>query len=84
MPPSPPARPHPPAPLLPLPLSPPSPPGRIADCKAKVLLTSSGVMRGNKKIDLKGIADKGVELAAKEGHNVRRCTCTWVINPAIF
>ncbi|GBF92828.1 hypothetical protein Rsub_05447 [Raphidocelis subcapitata] len=44
--------------------------GRIADCKAKVLITSSGVMRGNKKIDLKGIADRGVELAAKEGHEV--------------
>jgi hypothetical protein len=50
-------------------LSPPKK-GRIADCKAKILITSSGVMRGNKKIDLKGIADRAVELAAKEGHNV--------------
>ena len=33
-----------------------------------MLITASGVMRGNKKIDLKAIADKGVELAAKEGH----------------
>ncbi|KAI8475041.1 MAG: acetyl CoA synthetase [Monoraphidium minutum] len=45
--------------------------GRIADCKAAVLITASGVMRGNKKIDLKAIADKGVELAAKEGHEVK-------------
>ncbi|KIZ06574.1 acetyl-CoA synthetase [Monoraphidium neglectum] len=37
--------------------------GRIADCKAKVLITSSGVMRGSKKIDLKAIADKAVEMA---------------------
>lgn len=36
-----------------------------------MLITSSGVMRGNKTIDLKGIADKGVELAAKQGHQVR-------------
>ena len=47
-------------------------PGRIADCQAKVLITASGVMRGSKRIDLKAIADKGVELAAKEGHTVGR------------
>jgi acyl-coenzyme A synthetase/AMP-(fatty) acid ligase len=28
-----------------------------------VLITSSGVMRGSKKIDLKAIADKAVEMA---------------------
>jgi acetyl-CoA synthetase len=43
---------------------------RIADCKAKVLITASGVMRGAKRIDLKAIADKGVDMAAKEGHAV--------------
>ncbi len=37
-----------------------------------MLITASGVMRGNKKIDLKAIADRGVELALKEGHTVRR------------
>ncbi|GFR48182.1 hypothetical protein Agub_g10030 [Astrephomene gubernaculifera] len=43
---------------------------RMEDCKAKVLLTASGVMRGPKKIDLKKIADKGLDLCAKAGHTV--------------
>lgn len=37
------------------------------DCEAKVLLTASGVMRGNKKIDLKAIADSGLEMCEKQG-----------------
>lgn len=41
--------------------------GRMHDCEAKVLLTASGVMRGNKKIDLKAIADTGLDMCAKQG-----------------
>lgn len=32
-----------------------------------MLLTASGVMRGNKKIDLKAIADSGLEMCEKQG-----------------
>lgn len=41
--------------------------GRMHDCEAKVLLTASGVMRGNKKIDLKAIADSGLDMCEKQG-----------------
>lgn len=44
--------------------------GRIEDCKAKVLITASGVMRGNKKIDLKAIADQACDICTREGFNV--------------
>lgn len=47
--------------------------GRIEDCKAKVLLTCSGVMRGTKKIDLKKIADKAVDMCTAQNHKVRPC-----------
>jgi acyl-coenzyme A synthetase/AMP-(fatty) acid ligase len=46
--------------------------GRMEDCKAKVLITASGVMRGNKKIDLKSIADSAHAMCAKAGHTVPR------------
>lgn len=42
----------------------------MEDCKAKVLITASGVMRGNKKIDLKSIADAAHAMCSKAGHNV--------------
>jgi acyl-coenzyme A synthetase/AMP-(fatty) acid ligase len=42
----------------------------MEDCKAKVLITASGVMRGNKKIDLKAIADSAHAICAKAGHVV--------------
>lgn len=44
--------------------------GRIQDCKARVLLTCSGVMRGTKCVDLKKIADKAVDLCTKNNHTV--------------
>jgi hypothetical protein len=37
-----------------------------------VLLTASGVMRGNKKIDLKAIADSGLEMCEKQGEVIRQ------------
>mmetsp|Transcript_19106 Transcript_19106/g.32798 ORF Transcript_19106/g.32798 Transcript_19106/m.32798 type:complete len:706 (+) Transcript_19106:76-2193(+) len=44
--------------------------GRMADCKAKVLITCSGVMRGAKPIELKKIADKALTLCEEQGHKV--------------
>ena len=44
---------------------------RVADCKAKVVLTASGGMRGKKPIQLKQIVDKGLKQAEKLGAKVR-------------
>jgi hypothetical protein len=38
-----------------------------------VLVTASGGARGKKAIPLKGIVDKAVDLAAKDGFKVRDC-----------
>lgn len=44
---------------------------RIADCKANVLITASGVSRATKKIDLKGIADAAlITSASRHSHTV--------------
>lgn len=43
---------------------------RMYDCKAKVLMTTSGVMRGTKCIDLKKVADKGLAMSEEKGHKV--------------
>jgi len=43
---------------------------RIEDCKAKVVITADGVMRGKKPLDLYSIANNALELSAKEGHAV--------------
>jgi len=43
----------------------------MEDCKARVLLTCSGGMRANKKIELKQIADKAIQMCAGKGHAVR-------------
>jgi acetyl-CoA synthetase len=44
----------------------------MEDCKAKVLLVASGVMRGEKLISLKSIADKALDLSAAAGHTVEK------------
>ena len=43
---------------------------RVVDCKAKVLVTATGVMRGKKSINLSAIARNGLDIAEKEGHVV--------------
>ena len=45
---------------------------REAACRAKVLLTATGSMRGKKPILLKGIADEGIAIAAKQGFQVSK------------
>jgi len=41
---------------------------RVKDCKAKVIITASGVMRGAKFVDLKGIIDE--TLTMLDGHEL--------------
>lgn len=43
---------------------------RMVDCEAKVLITSTAVMRGKKAINLSHIAKEGLDIAAREGHRV--------------
>eukprot|EP00286_Rhodomonas_abbreviata_P001487 CAMPEP_0181289490 /NCGR_PEP_ID=MMETSP1101-20121128/908_1 /TAXON_ID=46948 /ORGANISM="Rhodomonas abbreviata, Strain Caron Lab Isolate" /LENGTH=724 /DNA_ID=CAMNT_0023393711 /DNA_START=129 /DNA_END=2303 /DNA_ORIENTATION=+ len=43
---------------------------RIEDCKASVVVTADGVMRGKKPLDLYSIANKALSLSAAEGHTV--------------
>ena len=43
---------------------------RMVDCQAKVLITSTAVMRGKKAINLSHIAKEGLGIAAREGHRV--------------
>lgn len=49
--------------------------GRIVDAQSAVVITSDGVMRGAKPIQLKAITDSAVEKAAKEGFQVGKVVC---------
>jgi acetyl-CoA synthetase len=44
---------------------------RVLDCKPKVLIVASGVMRGTKKIELKKIADEACNICKSKGFRVR-------------
>ena len=44
------------------------------DCQADVIITADATMRGPKPIPLKGVADKAIELAGKNGHVVKKAT----------
>ena len=46
---------------------------RIEDCKAKVVVTASGVMRATKKINLKSIVDSAISTCVTRGFNVQSC-----------
>eukprot|EP00271_Cylindrocystis_brebissonii_P002601 TRINITY_DN13356_c0_g1_i1.p1 TRINITY_DN13356_c0_g1~~TRINITY_DN13356_c0_g1_i1.p1 ORF type:complete len:779 (+),score=110.03 TRINITY_DN13356_c0_g1_i1:48-2339(+) len=46
---------------------------RILDCKPKVVLTCSAVMRGSKSIPLKAVTDGALELCAAQGVTVDTC-----------
>lgn len=45
--------------------------GRIVDCDAKVVVVTESVYRGKKLIPLKEIADRAIDIASKNGHNVK-------------
>jgi len=49
--------------------------GRIVDAKSKIVVTSDGVMRGPKPIQLKAITDNACEHAQKEGIKVEKVVC---------
>ena len=60
---------------------------RVEDCKSRVVVTTSEVMRGKKKLDTKGIVDNGLSIAEKNGFKVHhkeivvyvcRTDCTWL------
>lgn len=44
---------------------------RIVDARCQVLVTADGFFRGTKHIDLKGIADKAISIAAESGVDVK-------------
>ncbi len=46
---------------------------RIVDCTSTVLVTSDGVFRGKKPVDLKANADAAMAIAAKRGVSVTTC-----------
>jgi acetyl-CoA synthetase len=43
---------------------------RIHNCRAKVLVTASGVMRGTKAVQLKQIADEACNICRSRSHEV--------------
>jgi len=49
---------------------------RIVDCKSTFLITTDGVFRGAKAIDLKTNADAAMDRAARQGVNVKTCIVT--------
>jgi len=49
--------------------------GRIVDAQSSVVVTSDGVMRGPKPIQLKAITDKAVEVSAQNGFEVKKVVC---------
>ena len=56
--------------------SPDSLANRIVDSTCRFLVTADGVFRGKKPIDLKKNADDAMEIAAKQGVNVKTCIVT--------
>ena len=46
---------------------------RIVDSKCEILVTTDGVYRGAKAITLKTNADQAMDLAAKQGVNIKTC-----------
>ena len=40
--------------------------------RSRIILTSTGAMRGSKPVDLKGIVDEAVAACTKNGHRVSK------------
>jgi len=49
--------------------------GRIVDAQSSVVVTSDGVMRGPKPIQLKAITDKAVDISKANGFEVKTVVC---------
>ena len=43
---------------------------RVEDCKSRVVVTTSGVMRGKKKLGTKAIVDDALQISKREGFEV--------------
>ena len=43
---------------------------RVEDCKSQVVVTTSGVMRGKKKLETKAIVDDALKISKREGFEV--------------
>lgn len=43
---------------------------RVEDCKSRVVVTTSGVMRGKKKLETKVIVDDALQISKREGFEV--------------
>lgn len=56
---------------------------RILDCKPKIVLTSSGVRRGSKVINLKEIVDDALRRVSNEGFTVGKNSCTTQLSISI-
>ena len=54
---------------------------RIVDSTCEFLVTTDGVFRGAKPIDLKKNADDAMKIAAKQGVNVKTCIVTRRVGP---
>ncbi len=54
---------------------------RIVDSTCEFLITTDGVYRGAKALDLKANADAAMELAAKQGVTVKTCVVTQRVGP---
>ena len=46
---------------------------RILDSKCKILMTTDGVMRGAKAVELKNNADTAMKICSREAHDVEKC-----------
>lgn len=46
---------------------------RVEDCKSRVVVTTSGVMRGKKKLGTKAIVDDALKFSKREGFEVTLC-----------
>ena len=47
---------------------------RVEDCKSRVVVTTSGVMRGKKKLETKAIVDDALKFSKREGFEVALCS----------
>ena len=43
---------------------------RVEDCKSRVVVTTSGVMRGKKKLETKAIVDDALQISKRDGFEV--------------
>lgn len=49
---------------------------RVEDCKSRVVVTTSGVMRGKKKLETKAIVDDALKISKSEGFEVGKTSGT--------